>query len=77
MKFSLLFLLPLALSVSAGVVVRDGEWGYQTCPTVTKTSTTTSTVTKTDTVTDTKTVTATVTTCEKKYGYPEATYYAS
>jgi hypothetical protein len=78
MKFNLLFLLPLAFSVSAGVAGRDGDWGYQTCSTVTKTatSTTTTTATVTTTATATETVTATVTTCEK-YGYPKATYYAS
>jgi hypothetical protein len=80
MKFNLLFLLPLALSVSAGVVGRDGEWGYQTCSTVTKTATSTTTATatttETATVTATKTVTATVTSCES-YGYPKVTYRAS
>ena len=83
MKFSLLYLLPLTLSVSAGLVGRGdyGGYGYKTeCPTVTEvvtttaTSTTTATTTATTTVTTTATVT--VTTCEK-YGYPKATYYAS
>src|SRR5947209_1136777 len=87
MKFSLLLLLPLALSVSAGVVGRDGQYGYESkaCPTVTKTETEieteTATVTKTNTVTNTVTttekVTATVTTCEKQHEYPTPTYYAS
>jgi hypothetical protein len=75
MKLSLLFLLPLALSASAGVVGRD-EWGY-TCPTVTETSvsttTTTSVKTSTVTITKTTTATATVTTCEK-YGYTPGPY---
>jgi len=81
MKFNLLFLLPLALSVSAGLVDR-GYGGYYTteCPTVTEvvttTATSTTTATTTATTTTTCTETVTVTSC-KKYGYPEATYYAS
>ena len=71
MKLSLLFLLPLALSVSAGVAGR-GEWGY--AETVTETVTKTTTATTTTTATKTVTTTATVTTCEKKYEYPAATY---
>jgi hypothetical protein len=86
MKFNLLLLLPLALSVSAGVVGRGdyGDYGYPVEKTVTETvtSTTTATTTKTSTTTKisttttstTETVTSTVT---KKYGYPEETYYAS
>jgi hypothetical protein len=86
MKFNLLFLLPLALSVSAGVVGRGeyGEYGYSTEKTVTVTSTTTATATTTKTsvttttTATTKTVITTVTEkVTEKYGYPEATYYAS
>jgi hypothetical protein len=73
MKFSLLFLLPLALSVSAGILDRDaGYGGYYTCPTVTETDTITTT--KVSTTTTTTTVTATVTSCKKEY---YTSYYAS
>jgi hypothetical protein len=85
MKFNLLFLLPLTLTVSAGLVGRGdyGGYGYKTeCPTVTVYVTTTAyetatvTTTATTTATTTKTETVTVKTCEKQY-YPKETYYAS
>jgi hypothetical protein len=82
MKFNLLFLLPLALSVSAGVVGRGdyGDYGYPAEKTVTETvtSTTTATTTTTKIYTTTTSTTETVTsTVTKKCEYPEATYYAS
>jgi len=81
MKFNLLFLLPLAISASAGVAGRDGSWIYSTpawpAYTETITVTVTDTVLKTSTATVTDTVSKTATTTVTTYASYKGGYWTT